>query len=66
MSQNHLTRTTKRNFMKSVKWLLTGLSPSGLFINEIFSLDEFFSNTYILCDKDAFHFSNKIEFSCDL
>ena len=45
---NHKTSTKKRHFMESTKWLRTWLSPSGLFINEIFSLDGFHCNTYSL------------------
>ena len=45
---NHKTSTKKRHFMESTKWLRTCLSPSGLFINEIFSFDGFHCNTYSL------------------
>ena len=45
---NHETSTNKRHFMESTKWLRTRLSPSGLFINEIFSFDLFHCNTYSL------------------
>ena len=47
-SHNHETSTKIRHFMESTKWLRTWLSPSGLFINEIFSLDGFHCNTYSL------------------
>ena len=45
---NHATSTKKHHFTESTKWLRTWLSPSGLFINEIFSLDVFHCNTYSL------------------
>ena len=45
---NHETSTKKRHFMESTKRLRTWLSPSGLFINEIFYLDGFHCNTYSL------------------
>ena len=45
---NHETSTKKRHFIESTKWLRTWLNPSGLFINEIFSLDGFHCNTYSL------------------
>ena len=41
-------RPKKRHFMESTKWLQTWLSPSDLYINEIFSLDGFHWNTYSL------------------
>ena len=47
-SQHHATSTTKRHFMESTKWLQLCLFPSGLFINEIFSLYWFYRNTYSL------------------
>ena len=47
---NHATSTTKHHFMEWMKLLQTWLSLSGLFVNEIFSLDGFHCNTYSLSD----------------
>ena len=58
LSHNRATLTIKRHFMESTKWLQKWLSPNDLFINEIFSLDEFHCNIYSLSDiTDVSHFS---------
>ena len=69
-SYNHATSTTKRHFMESTKWLQTRLIPSGLFINEFFSLYGFHRNTYSLCDIyryfSFFKIKTYLRFSCEL
>ena len=50
MSHNRATSTKKCHFMKTTTWLQTLLSPSSLFIKEIFSYDLFHCNIYSLSD----------------
>ena len=68
-SHNHATSTTS-HFLESTKWLQTWLIPSGLSMNEIFSLYGFHRNTHSLCDISRcfsfFKIKTYLEFSWEL